>query len=140
MFKYYTITILLTINVLSLLSPSTVNVKVSVTPDYKLIQVFWVAMDKEKDDIIAELLTRSARDIRHELTQLRVIGVVPKIEFFKDKNALRILELEKRLEVADFGEDYLPPDPAERLKSKLELNLSLDPKIKVHTENFKIQN
>lgn len=88
-------------------------------------------MDKEKDDVITELLARSARDIRHELTQLRVVGIVPKIEFFKDKYAVRVMELDKRLEIADFGEDYIPPDPAERLKSKLELNLSLDPKVKV---------
>lgn len=111
--------------------PLLLIVKVSVTPDYNMIQVFWVAMDKEKDDVITELLARSARDIRHELTQLRVVGIVPKIEFFKDKYAVRVMELDKRLEIADFGEDYIPPDPAERLKSKLELNLSLDPKVKV---------
>lgn len=106
--------------------------QVKVTPDFKLVQVFWGAKGTEADDTISALLSQNAGAIRNELTQLRVIGVVPKIMFCKDKQLAHLIELEKRLQIADFGEDYVCPDPVEKLKTQLELNIALNPETKVH--------
>lgn len=105
--------------------------QVKVTPDFKLVQVFWGSKNIETDDVISSLLSKNAGAIRSELTQLRVIGVVPKIMFCKDKQLATLVELEKRLEIADFGEDYVCPDPVAKLKTQLELNMTLNPETKV---------
>lgn len=101
------------------------------TPDFKLVQVFWGAKGTQTDDVISSLLSKNAGAIRNELTQLRVIGLVPKIMFCKDKQLTQLIELEKRLEKADFGDDYVCPDPVAKLKNQLELNIALDPNTKV---------
>lgn len=51
--------------------------------------------------------------------------------FFTDKHYAHILDLNKRLEQADFGEDYVPIDPVSKLKSELQLSVSLDELTKV---------
>lgn len=105
--------------------------RVKVTEDFKLVQVFWGAKGTESDDVIGSLLSKNAGKIRHQLTELRVIGMVPKIMFCKDKQLAQLIEIEKNLEKADFGDDYIRPDPVAKLKTQLELNISLDPRIKV---------
>lgn len=102
-----------------------------VTPDYKLIQVYWVAKGNEKDEIIGKLLTKNAGQLRHELTQLRVIGAVPKILFCKDKTLATLTEIDKKLGVADFGDEHVPLNIVDKLKTELELNTRLEPHIKV---------
>lgn len=106
--------------------------QVRVTPDYKLLQVYWLAKGNENDEAIGKLLTKNAGQLRHELTQLRVIGIVPKILFCKDKTLATITEIDKRLETADFGEDHVPLDIVSKLKTELELNTPLEPHIKVY--------
>lgn len=102
-----------------------------VTPDYKLVQVYWVAKGNDKDETIHKLLTKNAGQLRHELCQLRVMGAVPKLLFCKDKTLAILNEIDRKLETADFGEDHVPVDVVSKLKEELELNISLPPKIKV---------
>lgn len=54
-----------------------------VTPDFKGVNVFWIAKGTENDETLEKLLTKNAGALRHELSQLRVMGVVPKINFVK---------------------------------------------------------
>lgn len=100
-------------------------------PDYKLIHVYWVAKGNETDEVINKLLTKNAGQLRHELTQLRVIGVVPKLLFCKDKSTAVLAEIDAKLSAADFGDDHVPVDLVSKLKAELELNTSLEPDIKV---------
>lgn len=53
------------------------------TPDFKGVNVFWIGKGTENDDNIEKLLCSNAGALRHELSQLRVMGVVPKITFVK---------------------------------------------------------
>lgn len=101
------------------------------SPDYKQIQVYWIAKGNEKDDVIHKLLTKNAGQLRHELTQLRVIGVVPKLLFCKDKTLARLIEIDRKLDVADFGDDHTPLDIVSKLKTELEFNTRLEPEIRV---------
>lgn len=103
-----------------------------VTPDYKLIQVYWIAKGNEQDEVINKLLTKNAGQLRHELTQLRVVGIVPKIIFCKDKTLARLIEIDKKLAIADFGDDHVPLDIVSKLKTDLELNSPLEPEVKVY--------
>lgn len=107
-----------------------------ITPDYKLVQVYWACKNSVDDEVIDKLLTKNAGQLRHELTQLRVIGVVPKISFFKDKALATIAEIDIRLAKADFGEDHVPVNLVSKLKSELELSSPLEPHIRVRIVLF----
>lgn len=45
--------------------------------------MYWLAKSGINDDEIEKLLQSKSGTLRHELTQLHVIGVVPKIKFIK---------------------------------------------------------
>ncbi|XP_071875436.1 uncharacterized protein [Bombus fervidus] len=79
---------------------------VKVTADFKLINVFWIDNNTEKTDV-EELLQKCAFQLRHELSQLRVIGVVPPIQFVKCKGTSILREVEQKLKIMDFGEDHI---------------------------------
>lgn len=79
---------------------------VKVTADFKLINVYWIDNNTENNDI-EELLKKCASQLRHELSQLRVIGVVPPIQFVKCKGISTLREVEQKLKIMDFGEDYV---------------------------------
>ncbi|XP_025161969.1 uncharacterized protein LOC105184523 isoform X2 [Harpegnathos saltator] len=68
---------------------------VEITADFKKVNVFW---NQISDVLISpEILQKCALIIRHELSQLRVIGVVPPIYFVRDKQHLIQQEVEKKL-------------------------------------------
>ncbi|XP_060827737.1 uncharacterized protein LOC132913416 [Bombus pascuorum] len=79
---------------------------VKVTADFKLINVFWIDNNTENTDV-EELLQKCAFQLRHELSQLRVIGVVPPIQFVKCKGTNILREVERKLKIMDFGEDHV---------------------------------
>lgn len=59
-----------------------------------------------------------------------------------DKKLAQIMEVDMRLAQADFGDDYIPTEPAARLKSQLQLYTKLSPQLQVNnslynsSENF----
>lgn len=59
-----------------------------VTPDFNCINVYWIAKGDENDTAIEKLLQTSSGLLRHELSQLKVIGVVPIIKFLKGIKSL----------------------------------------------------
>ncbi|XP_050484968.1 putative ribosome-binding factor A, mitochondrial [Bombus huntii] len=79
---------------------------VKVTADFKFINVYWIDNNTENTDIV-ELLQKCASQLRHELSQLRVIGVVPPIKFVKCKGTSILREVEQKLKIMDFGEDHV---------------------------------
>ncbi|XP_054001219.1 uncharacterized protein LOC128888413 [Hylaeus anthracinus] len=78
-----------------------------ITQDFKQINISFIDISNDKSDT-EEVLRRCALQLRHELTQLRIIGFVPPIQFLKCKHYDRVNEVEERLAIADYGEDYIP--------------------------------
>lgn len=68
---------------------------VEITPDFKYVNVFW--NPTTDTPISQEALQKCGWIIRHELSQLRVIGVVPLIQFVENKKNLIENEIKKRL-------------------------------------------
>ncbi|XP_022902336.2 uncharacterized protein [Onthophagus taurus] len=91
--------------------------RVEVTPDFLGINVFYVAHNTHPN--IEEMLKDSGRIIKHELTWLNVIGNVPNIHFVRDKIHGQIVEIDKRLAKADFGEDYEPSESILKVRKEL---------------------
>lgn len=67
---------------------------------------------------------------RHELIQNHVIGSIPPIKFIKDSSVARMVEVERRLKIADFGEDFEP------VHKDLAINLE-KPFVPIHSAEFK---
>ena len=85
---------------------------VSVTSDFKHLNVFWYSKDdKTGDESTESVLRKCGGHLQHELSQLRVIGIVPPIRFVKNKYLSVVNEVENRLSSIDFGEDFVPTRP-----------------------------
>ncbi|KOC60868.1 Putative ribosome-binding factor A, mitochondrial, partial [Habropoda laboriosa] len=80
---------------------------VKVTPDFKTINIYWINNSPEKSGT-DELLKECTFKLRHVLSQLRVIGNVPPIQFVKCKGIGALKEVEQKLKTLDLGEDYVP--------------------------------
>lgn len=77
---------------------------VKITPDFKYVNVFYIPSDDDTS-FDQEALQKCARIIRHELSQLRIIGVVPPIQFVPNKQYSIQMEVERRLMMINFEED-----------------------------------
>ncbi|XP_064409584.1 putative ribosome-binding factor A, mitochondrial [Latimeria chalumnae] len=87
--------------------------KVSLAGDFSACRVYWQVDDATKQvDHIQQILQRNAPRVRHLLTTHQVVGGIPPIVFVKDKQYALISEVERLLEIADFG----PPEESEELK------------------------
>lgn len=62
-----------------------VSLQVKISPDFKSLFVLWIAKENDQDEDIQEQLDGIASPLRHELSQLRLVGNVPKIFFVKGK-------------------------------------------------------
>lgn len=82
--------------------------QVKISSDFKCVNVYWYGSGTANDDELEVALKGIAGNLRHTLSQLRVIGQVPPIVFVKDKKHARLAEIEYLLSKADFGEDYTP--------------------------------
>lgn len=85
--------------------------RVAVTSDFKKVNVYWLAGEEEDDSVIEKLLSDVSLSLRHELSQLRVMGVVPRIEFIKDKHYERVIKVERLLNTLDLSEEVYVEDP-----------------------------
>lgn len=86
------------------------NVEIShikITPDFKLINIYWIENNAEKLDT-EELLQKCAFQLRHKLSQLRIIGIVPSIQFVKCKGIKVMKKIEQKFKIMEFEEDYIP--------------------------------
>uniref|UniRef100_A0A1Q3F6H6 Putative ribosome-binding factor a mitochondrial n=1 Tax=Culex tarsalis TaxID=7177 RepID=A0A1Q3F6H6_CULTA len=99
--------------------------RVKVSSDYHGINVFWFSRDNHNDMDIGRLLKRISGGLRHELSQLRLIGQVPKLNFVKDKTYGLTADLDGALRRADYGEDFVPTDRTLMLKSEFKLQVEL---------------
>lgn len=79
--------------------------RVLVAPDFMTINVYWLAKGSEDDQEIETLLRKCSGHLRHELSQLRVMGEVPRIHFVKDLEFAKFVEVERILKGADMGDE-----------------------------------
>lgn len=82
--------------------------KVCIAGDYKSVKVYWMAGKSEDDSQLDELLHMLSGPLRHELSVLRIMGEVPRIQFIKDKTYANVAAVDRLLNKADFGEDFVP--------------------------------
>ncbi|XP_076279031.1 uncharacterized protein LOC143208441 [Lasioglossum baleicum] len=80
---------------------------VKITQDFKQINIYWIDNSLDKSDTI-EILNDCAHRLRYELCQLYVMGNLPPISFVKYKRMDIAKEVERKLAIADYGEDYQP--------------------------------
>lgn len=78
--------------------------RVKVGSDFQGVNVYWLAKGNDNDDEIQTVLNLAAHSIRHELSQLRLMGEVPKITFVKDRFYAKVMEVDHLLGNADLGE------------------------------------
>lgn len=104
--------------------------RVRVTTDFHGVNVFWFARDTAHDPDIGRLLKRVAGGLRHELSQLRLIGQVPKLTFVKDKTHGLSADVDSALRQADYGDDYVPTNPTLVPRSEVKLQTELPPEVR----------
>ncbi|XP_041984408.1 uncharacterized protein LOC121736980 [Aricia agestis] len=136
-------------NVTDIMSTGTVSVnivgrgieisKVKVTPDFKNVNVFWVCKGDSTDEETQILLNSIAGPLRHELSTLRLMGQVPYISFLKDKQEALLVDIDRRLMEADYGEDYTPTELGHLLKADFVLNTKLSPEVKAKIKQLEDQ-
>ncbi|KAH9643676.1 hypothetical protein HF086_006152 [Spodoptera exigua] len=76
--------------------------RVNVTPDMNTVNVFWVCKGNASDAETEKILNKVAGGLRRELSTLRVMGEVPYIVFVKDKQEAHLVDLDRRLAMADY--------------------------------------
>ncbi|XP_072377575.1 uncharacterized protein [Diabrotica undecimpunctata] len=114
--------------------------KVKINTDYKILKVYWTSaiIHQEKAE---EILLKNAGLLRHALSQLRLMGNVPIIQFVKDKHYDKIHELNKRLAIADYGEDGPSnTDPVAHLISEFQLSMPIEDELKEQLVKLEEQN
>ncbi|CAG2059733.1 unnamed protein product, partial [Timema podura] len=100
---------------------------VKVSADFSHLSVYWLAQSSREDNEIESILKCLAGKLRHELSQLQVIGMVPRVDFVKGllktiilantlgrvnyKQYALMADVDELLLKADFGEDYVPVHP-----------------------------
>lgn len=79
--------------------------RVKISPDFGFINVYWITTgDMIRDATLEMELKQCSGVLRHQLSQLDLMGVVPRIKFVKDKLCNNIFEVEAILKTIDFGE------------------------------------
>lgn len=98
--------------------------RVKVTPNFQFCNVYWMAKGGAAEVQLEEELQKCGGMLRHELSQLRLMGEVPRIHFVKDKTFANLALVETVLKTCDFGEDHKEMDPSLQVKNDLYRNLS----------------
>ncbi|CAL7952078.1 unnamed protein product [Xylocopa violacea] len=98
---------------------------VKVTPDFKVINVYWIDHSTQKSNT-EELLKKCSFQLRHELSRLRIIGNVPPVQFVKYKGIEIMKEVEQKLNALDFDTEHVstpyPNDIHHTVTAKIPMN------------------
>lgn len=95
--------------------------RVQICQNFHILNVFWFSTANNNEMLqIGERLAKIAGPLRHELSQLRLMGEVPRIAFVKDKKLAMLNEVERLLETADFGEDHVHNPYGQRVRNEFD--------------------
>ncbi|XP_050079314.1 putative ribosome-binding factor A, mitochondrial [Anopheles maculipalpis] len=89
--------------------------RVRVAPDFREASIYWFSTNLNRDVKIDGILKPLSSRLRHELSQLRLMGEVPQLTFVQDKRFYVESLLNSLLKQADYGEDEAA-DEAEQLE------------------------
>ncbi|XP_055542981.1 uncharacterized protein LOC129728559 [Wyeomyia smithii] len=103
--------------------------RVKVSIDFHSIHVFWFSRDEVNEEQIEKILKSVSGSLRHELAQLKLIGLVPKLVFMKDKAYNLMNRLDYVLKQADDGE-CKNHEPVLSLKNDTEFYTKLSPEVR----------
>lgn len=106
--------------------------KVQLSNDFMVVRVYWFAPTSTVAELkeLTSKLDQCAYQLRHELSQLKVIGVVPPIKFVLDKQSIGALDLEKHFSTADYGENHTPSINLDRQEQQLTLYTKLSEEVR----------
>ncbi|XP_067913447.1 putative ribosome-binding factor A, mitochondrial isoform X1 [Heterodontus francisci] len=105
--------------------------KVMLTVDFSACRAYWVASGSvEKDDHVQQVLEKYSPRVRHLLITQQVMGSVPPVVFVKDRQQAAIAEVERLLEIADYGSEEEAVDIAHVWNSKHFRQAPPDPALK----------
>uniref|UniRef100_A0A182W073 Ribosome-binding factor A, mitochondrial n=1 Tax=Anopheles minimus TaxID=112268 RepID=A0A182W073_9DIPT len=79
--------------------------RVRVAPDFREASIYWFSTNLNKDVRIDGILKPLSSRMRHELSQLRLMGEVPQLTFVQDKRYYVEGLLNSLLKQADYGVD-----------------------------------
>uniref|UniRef100_A0A1A9W1Z3 Ribosome-binding factor A n=1 Tax=Glossina brevipalpis TaxID=37001 RepID=A0A1A9W1Z3_9MUSC len=97
--------------------------KVKISPDFGFINVYWVTTGNIlHDEKLETELKRCSGLLRHQLTQLDLMGEVPRIKFVKDKLYNNMFEVEAILKTINLEEDEQMQEYEDIAKEALEEN------------------
>ncbi|KAJ8676248.1 hypothetical protein QAD02_012034 [Eretmocerus hayati] len=116
---------------------------VQVSTDYSVVNVSWAAptkIDDDEQETTEEILRKAAGHLQHELSRLRVIGLVPPINFVRDKKYALIRDVDSILSQIDFGADYVPTTYVHSQKDVPTLITSLSPEVKERLSKMESKN
>lgn len=102
--------------------------RVKVTPDFNVVNVYWTVIENNDDDEVVKLLKKAAGYVKHELSNLRVLGLVPHITFVKDEKLAKLAEVQKILSQINLVQEnnkYVM-NIGSNLKEDQRLNLDLE--------------
>ncbi|KAI4882453.1 hypothetical protein NFI96_033347, partial [Prochilodus magdalenae] len=78
--------------------------KVSFPVDFSSCRIYWkTSCSADRDSKVQQVLDRSAPRIRYLLMSLQILSNVPPVVFVRDKKYAALQEVERLLEVADYG-------------------------------------
>lgn len=83
--------------------------RVQMSLDFQLLTVYWTSTNTKMSHLVIEdVLKQAAGPLRHQLSQLMLMGEVPRVMFVADKQSAELNEVDRRLAIVDFGDDYEP--------------------------------
>uniref|UniRef100_A0A182SL77 Ribosome-binding factor A, mitochondrial n=1 Tax=Anopheles maculatus TaxID=74869 RepID=A0A182SL77_9DIPT len=89
--------------------------RVRVSPDFREASIYWFSTNLSKDVKIDGILKPLSSRLRHELSQLRLMGEVPQLTFVQDKRHYVESLLNSLLRQADYGENGAPDEHEQQL-------------------------
>lgn len=85
---------------------------VKVAADFNYVNVFWRSKGSlQNDEEMETILRKASGNIRHELSQLRLMGEVPRVNFVRDRHSYA--DVQDLLDRADYGDDFEPSNWAQ---------------------------
>lgn len=100
--------------------------RVQVCQHFHGLNVFWFSSANDSELLsIEKRLNEIAGPLRHELSQLRLMGEVPRITFVKDRKYSLLNEVDALLNVADFGEDHERNPYGQRIKKEFDTTYAI---------------
>lgn len=86
---------------------------VNVCQRYHGLNISWTATGTDDLDYVEQKLAMISRRLRHELSQMQLMGNIPHIRFVRDRELSYFTELDALIAKADYGPDHMQSNTSE---------------------------